>query len=353
MIFAAEAQQRQAVLREGHRMAADFFDGASVVENRVPQQIREKDFQQRSQAADFSGAASEGVDDFLGGFFKAGDEDRAALALSPGKRFGEFDKGFGLAAGREIINLVRWIIFLMQRGDGVGDEIHGADINAIAGEEDEGADHVELIGFGPAAIAQDDAGAEDGALNVWQQLANHVLAEFFGAGVRIVVGTVPIYCSVFLDYFVGTVSCDCYGADVAKAAQAVLVASALSELDDFESATKINVEAAFFGFAIQGCGAVDYGVCRADELRVVVIREAEMRVGKVAAEDADARLQKLIEAGEIEMQLESAPEAFLRFLFTARADEKIQRVGMAREQIRRDVRADISGGTGQEDSHSD
>jgi hypothetical protein len=53
------------------------------------------------------------------------------------------------------------------------------------------------------------------------------------------------------------------------------------------------------------------------------------------------------------MQLESAPEAFLRFLLTARADEKIQRVGMARKQIRRDVRADISGGTGQEDSHSD
>jgi hypothetical protein len=43
----------------------------------------------------------------------------------------------------------------------------------------------------------------------------------------------------------------------------------------------------------------------------------------------------------------------LRLLFIAGADEQIQRVGMARKQIRRDVRADISGGTGQEDSHSD
>jgi hypothetical protein len=78
-----------------------------------------------------------------------------------------------------------------------------------------------------------------------------------------------------------------------------------------------------------------------------------MCVGEITAEDADARVQKLIEACEIQMQLESAPEAFLRLLFVARADEEIQRVGMAREQIRRDVRADISGGTGQEDSHSD
>ncbi len=65
----------------------------------------------------------------------------------------------------------------MQRGDGVGDEVYRDDIKAIAGaegkhgeagEEDEGAHHVELIGFGAAAIAEDDAGAENGALHVWQ-----------------------------------------------------------------------------------------------------------------------------------------------------------------------------------------
>ena len=78
-----------------------------------------------------------------------------------------------------------------------------------------------------------------------------------------------------------------------------------------------------------------------------------MRVGEITAKNADAFVQQLVEALEIEMQLESAPEAFLRFLFIARADKQIQRVGMARKQIRRDVRADISGGTGQEDGHSD
>ena len=98
---------------------------------------------------------------------------------------------------------------------------------------------------------------------------------------------------------------------------------------------------------------MDYGICRAHELRVVIVREAEVRVGEVAAKNVDARAQQFIEAREIQMQLKSAPEAFLGFLFIARADQQIQRVGMARKQIRRDVRADISGGTGQEDGHSD
>jgi hypothetical protein len=124
-------------------------------------------------------------------------------------------------------------------------------------------------------------------------------------------------------------------------------------LDDFERAAEIYIEATFFGFAIQGCGAVDNGIRGADELRVVVVGEAEVRVSEIAAKNSDAVVKELVEALEIEMQLKSAPETFLRFLFTVRADEQIQRVGVTREQIRRDMRADISGGTGQEDGHSD
>ena len=62
---------------------------------------------------------------------------------------------------------------------------------------------------------------------------------------------------------------------------------------------------------------------------------------------------RIFEAREIQMQLQRPPETLARFLLVARADQEIQRVGMVREQIRRDVRADISGGTGQENSHSD
>ena len=157
-----------------------------------------------------------------------------------------------------------------------------------------------------------------------------MFAEFFRAGVRIVVGAIPIDRGVFLNYFVGALSGDGYRADVAEAAEAVLVAGALGELDDFEGAAEIYVEATFFGFAIQGCSAVNYGVCGANKLRVVFVGEAETSVGEVAAKNADARVQKFVEAREIQMQLESAPEAFLGFLFIARADEEIQRVGMAR-----------------------
>src|SRR6202451_3466786 len=179
-----------------------------------------------------------------------------------------------------------------------------------------------------------------------------MLAEFFCACIGIVVGAIPIDRGVFLAYFARALSGYGNSADVADAAEAVLVPAALGELDDFERAAEIYVEAAFFGLAIQGCGAVDYRVRSADELRIVVVGKAEMRVGEIATKNADACVQKFVEARKIQMELQSAPEPFLRFLFIPGANEQIQRVGMTRKQIRRDVRADISGGTGQEDGHS-
>ena len=65
------------------------------------------------------------------------------------------------------------------------------------------------------------------------------------------------------------------------------------------------------------------------------------------------RIQKFFEAREIHVQLQRAPQAFARFLRIARAHQQIQRIGMIREQIRRDVSADVAGGAGQEDGHSD
>ncbi len=51
------------------------------------------------------------------------------------------------------------------------------------------------------------------------------------------------------------------------------------------------------------------------------------------------------------MQLQRAPETFLRFLLAARADQQVQRLGMARKQVRRDMCANIAGGSGQKDGH--
>ena len=141
-------------------------------------------------------------------------------------------------------------------------------------------------------------------------------------------------------------------ADVAEAAQSVIIAGARGELNDFERAAEIHVEAALFGFAIQRGGAMNDGVGGVHERGIFIVREAEMSVGEVAAENADARIEESLETRKIQMELEGAPEAFVRFLLIARAHEQVQRIGMIREQIRRDVGTDVAGGPGQEDGHS-
>ena len=51
------------------------------------------------------------------------------------------------------------------------------------------------------------------------------------------------------------------------------------------------------------------------------------------------------------MQLKRSPKPLARLLLRVRTHQKVQRFGMIRKQVRRDVRADIAGGPGQEDSH--
>ena len=58
-------------------------------------------------------------------------------------------------------------------------------------------------------------------------------------------------------------------------------------------------------------------------------------------------------ARKIQMQLQRTPQPLVRFLLVARAHQQVQRIGVTREQIRRDMGADIAGGPGQEDGHSD
>ena len=69
----------------------------------------------------------------------------------------------------KMINLVRGIWLLVQRRDRVGHEVDGHDIDFIVGrkgsagspaEKNERADHIELVGFGTAAVTQNDAGTE-------------------------------------------------------------------------------------------------------------------------------------------------------------------------------------------------
>jgi hypothetical protein len=52
------------------------------------------------------------------------------------------------------------------------------------------------------------------------------------------------------------------------------------------------------------------------------------------------------------VQLQRPPQPLLRFLRAPGANQQVQRLGGVLQKIRSDVCADVSGGTGQESSHS-
>ena len=88
------------------------------------------------------------------------------------------------------------------------------------------------------------------------------------------------------------------GRNLAEAAQAVRVLRAASQLRDFERAAQIDVEAAFFGFAVERCGAVNHRLGRADQARVFGGVQPETRIGEVAAKNGDARFERVLKLRE-------------------------------------------------------
>ena len=120
----------------------------------------------------------------------------------------------------------------MQCGDGVGNEVNIDDIHAIfrpqrqhrqAGKKHERAHHVELRSFATPAVSEHNAGTKNCLRNRRQQLPNHVLAEFFGARIRIVIRAVPVNGFVLGNNFVLALTSHRNRADVAEAAQAMVV----------------------------------------------------------------------------------------------------------------------------------
>ncbi len=237
-----------------------------------------------------------------------------------------------------MIDVVRWLLFLVDLHDRVGNVIHRHDVNFVrraerkdgqAGKKREGADHVELRGLGAAAITQHNAGAEDGARDVRQKLPDHVLAEFLCARVGVVVRAAPVNGDVFGDHLVAARASDSHGRDVAEAAQPVGVLGLTRELDDFQSSAKVDVEAGFFGFAIERGGAVDQRFGRVGQRVIFVIGQAETAFGEIPTKNADARNQMRVKCGEIEVKLEALPKPPLRFGFLFRAHQKVQPLARA------------------------
>src|ERR1700756_4742991 len=100
-----------------------------------------------------------------------------------------------------MVSVVLRLIFQVQGGDGIGDEINVDDVDLVvrakrqrrqSRQEDKRLHHVELSGLGMAAVAENDAGAKNRLGRIRKQNVSHVFAEFLGAGVGIIVGTIPL-----------------------------------------------------------------------------------------------------------------------------------------------------------------
>ena len=259
-----------------------------------------------------------------------------------------------------MIGVVPGISFLMKCGDGVGDEIHVHDVNFIGGtkwqsfqssKEDKSFHHVELRGLGMTTVAQHDAGTENGDLDVGQQFTNHVLAELLGARVGIVVGAFPINGAVFGNDFIAALTGDSDCADVTETAQSVIVMRAPRQLNHFQRAAQIHVQATLHRLAVQRRRTVDYGVSGMDQAIVVIPIQTKLRSREIAGEDADAGLQVLVEARKVEVQLHRIPQATGSFLRVLAAYEEVQAGTVAFQQIGRHVRANVAYRSGQEYRH--
>src|SRR3984893_1768423 len=259
-----------------------------------------------------------------------------------------------------MIDLVHGFRLLMQRDDRFRDVVDGDNIDAVgrskrqereACEKNERADHIKLRCFGAAAVAQHDAGSKDSARHLRKEFAYQMLTEFFGARVRIVVGTIPIDRSVLAYNFVAASSRYGDSRNLAESPQTVCVLGAARQLRDLEGPSKIYVKAAFFRLPGERCGAVNDRMGRPDQTSVLGRVQTKTRIGKIPSKYRDARFDGVPNLREIQMQLQRVPEARVRLLFSFRAHQQIQPIGMAIEQNCGDMRADVAGRTGQKNGH--
>jgi len=86
-------------------------------------------------------------------------------------------------------------------------------------------------------------------------------------------------------------------------AQAAAVLRAARQLNHFERAAQVDVQALLFGFAVQRSSAVNQGVRGVHQRMVFVIGEAKTLAGQVAAKNAHPVVEVFGELGKFKMQL--------------------------------------------------
>src|SRR5579864_8628951 len=178
-----------------------------------------------------------------------------------------------------------------------------------------------------------------------------MLAKFLSASVRVIVRTIPFDGAILSYNFIPALAGNGHRADLAEAAQPVIVFSMPRQSEDFQRAPQVHIEATLFRLAVQRGRAVNYGIGRMHQAIVLVAAQAKTWLGEIADKDSHFGLQVFVEARELEVQLERTPEAHLRVGKIAGAHQHVQGGAITFQQIGSDVRADVSGRTGQEYRH--
>ena len=96
---------------------------------------------------------------------------------------------------------------------------------------------------------------------------------------------------------------------------------------------------------------MNHRVSGVNEAVVIITIQAKLRRCDIAGKDPYARLQMLIEAREIHVQLKALPQPRGGFLRIFSADEHVQRRTMLIQQVRRHMRTDVACRSRQEYRH--
>src|SRR5579859_4622203 len=142
---------------------------------------------------------------------------------------------------------------------------------------------------------------------------HHVLTEFFGASVRVVIGPRPIDGFIFAHNFVLPRASHSDRGYMRIATQTVAILNAAGELDDFQGPGQIYVETLFLRLSIQRRSTVEDRVRGINKLLVLIIGQAETLTGQVAAEDSHAGGKVIAKLRKFEMKLHRLPQALARF----------------------------------------
>src|SRR5579862_3961136 len=96
---------------------------------------------------------------------------------------------------------------------------------------------------------------------------------------------------------------------------------------------------------------MNYRIGGVNQPVVIVARQAKLRGRDIAPKNSHPCLQLFVKSRELQMQLQRPPQPCLGLMGVSGANEHIQRRSVLFQEIRGDMAADVSGGTGQEYRH--